>query len=151
LLEYGKSLFKNVMTQFFLTCLCFGLVLFAKHFASGFSHLSLEDFLSTGFDSIFSNQDQFKMSVNVVIPFFFYIIAGCILSWMAITNFMTIQLEENKLDMSLKFVLALAQGTLSIWFLLIGGKLFIFFLIFSLLILLVIGGIIYLFATRPEH
>ncbi|QCJ41174.1 hypothetical protein FAY30_04265 [Bacillus sp. S3] len=150
MLEYGKSLFRNNVTQLFCLFLCFGLVFVAKNYSIGTSGLSLHDFVSSTLDNIFSEAKSYGLGLNVVMPFILYLVSSTLLLWMSFSNFSTLRYEDNKWDMSLKLLLASCEGILSLWFFIVGGKLAFYFLAFLVTIIAFIGILVFLFTARTE-
>lgn len=150
MLEYGKILFKSNWTQTFLLFFCFGLAILAKYFSMGTTTLTLHDFLSISFDNVFSQKNDFKIWINVILPFIFYFCAAVLLLWMSISNFFTFQHEKSRLNMSLKLLLAILHALLSVWFFIVGAKLAFYFISFAFTVLLIIGGLIYMFTSRND-
>jgi hypothetical protein len=151
MLEYGKKLFTSNMTQIFSLFFCFGLAILAKHFSIDTEGLTLDNFISISLDNIFNHDNVFRLGINIILPFTFYLISGSFLLWMSISTFTTFQMEGNKLDMALKILLASSYGLLSVWFIILGGKLAFYFLVFVLTLLLIIAGVIYLISSRTDN
>lgn len=133
LIELGKRIFGVNPIQLLSIILCLGLAMVAQQLAVNLSGISLSQFISTEFKSVFSG-DLSHFLYNVLLPIMMYMIAGILLVGMGVTNFTTAKDEESRFNGILKHLLALMQGVLFMIFFFVGGKLFLYSALFLLVV-----------------
>ncbi|WP_068676751.1 hypothetical protein [Oceanobacillus sp. Castelsardo] len=141
MLQLGKKLFYNNPIQLLLILTCLALALLAQKLSFNIIHLSLNQFIAAKTDRIFLAQDNFSFIFNVTLPSLSFILSATLLIWMGITNLILFKSEDNKINIILRFILAMIQIAFFIFFLYTGGKVFFYFSMF-ILIVFVMGGII---------
>jgi hypothetical protein len=151
MIELGKVIFRVNPLQLFFILFCLGLAILAKSISIEMSGVTLSSFINTSFENVFAEKESFSVFKNVVLPAIFYLISCFLLLWMCITNFITLPYEETKVDITLKILLGICQAVLFGWFLFVGGKLFVYFTIFSIIILIATGMIISAFASSSDE
>ncbi|MCM3594184.1 hypothetical protein M4D55_00105 [Metabacillus idriensis] len=151
MIELGKSMFRINAIQVSFIGLSLGLAILAKYLSIEQSHMSLSNFISSSFDNLFSNKETFSIWINVFLPGVLYIISSLLLLWMSITNLTTLHLEEKKIDIGLKILLAVFQVALFGWFLFVGGKLIIYYSVLALLCLFSIAFIVSAFTSSRQE
>jgi hypothetical protein len=142
MIELGKNIFKVNATQLFTIIFCFGLAFIAKYFSMGIANLTVSEFISMSFNNIFSsNEEEYSIFLNVLLPAIFYVVSCILLLWVGITNFFTIMMEEYKVDRILKSILGIFQIILCSYFLIIGGKLILKLVAFTLVSIIIVAFI----------
>jgi hypothetical protein len=147
MLDVGQRIFNNNIVQLIVIFTCFILAFLAKKLSINLSHVPLSQFISLSVDNIFSEQKTFSIWLNVVLPSIMYLGACLLFLWMGIANFMSFKEEGTTSSSVLRFSLAVFQVLIFGWFLFVGGKLFIYFAAFSLVILFLAIFLIWIFSS----
>jgi hypothetical protein len=135
MIDLGINIFKRNLVQCLFIVFCLGISIWAKSLSIQTLSMSLQSFISTSVDNMFSEENSFSVWFNVVLPSVLYLISCALLLWMSVTNFFTLQYEESKFHLFLKGLLGACQAILFGWFLFVGGKLLFYLIAFTLLIL----------------
>lgn len=147
MLDVGQRIFSNNVVQLIVILTCFILAFLAQNLSINLSHVPLSQFISLSIDNIFAEEVTFSIWLNVVLPAIMYLGACLLFLWVGITNFLFFKEEGATSSSVLRFLLAVSQVLLFGWFLFIGGKLFIFYAAFFLVLLLFLAFLIRFFSS----
>jgi hypothetical protein len=147
MLGVEQRIFSNNVVQLVVILTCFILAFLAQKLSINLSHVPLSQFISLSVDNIFTEEKSFSIWLNVVLPAIMYLGACLLFLWMGITNFLSFKEEGITLSSVLRFLLAVSQGLLFGWFLFIGGKLFIYYAAFSLVLLFFVGFLVWILSS----
>lgn len=147
MLDVGKRIFSNNIVQLIVILTCFMLAVLAQKLSINLSHVPLSQFISLSVDNIFAEEETFSIWLNVVLPAIMYLGACLLFLWMGITNFLSFKEEGTTPSSVLRFLLAVSQVLLFGWFLFVGGKLFIYYAAFSLVLLFFVAFLVWIFSS----
>lgn len=151
MIDVGKKLFPLNFVQIILIILCMGMAIIAKHFSVNISGIPISTFIDLNFKYIFNQSHEYNLLLNILIPALLYMLSCFLLLGMAITNLGMLKQEENKIDFTLKVVLGLLQIGLFAYFFYIGGKLFLYYAAFSIILLLAVSLIVSALLSRDQE
>lgn len=131
LLELGNKIFRNNIIQLSCILICFILVFLAQILTTNLPDVSLFEFISLSIKNLIGDEKTFHVGLNVLLPAIMYLGACLLFLWMAISNFIIFNEEDNTTNIVLRIFLVLTQIILFGWFIYVGGKLFIYFAVFT--------------------
>ncbi|MRG85923.1 hypothetical protein [Salinibacillus xinjiangensis] len=139
MIKFGKELFQDHVTQVITILASLALAIVAQKLSGDIANMSLTTFVKEGYSSIIGSE-QLSLLYNVLLPFFMYILSCACLLWMGITNIITCNHIEEKSIRFLKVLLGFTQLLLFGVFIVMEGKLFMYFsiMVFTVVILVFI-------------
>ncbi|WP_138416634.1 hypothetical protein [Aquibacillus sediminis] len=139
MINYGKEIFQDNMTQLITIIVSLGLAIVAKKLSGEIANMSIINFIKDGYSYIKDNE-HLSLVHDVFVPLSMYIVSCACLLWMGVTNLVTRKEQADSRANFLKLVLGCFQLCLFTIFLFIEGKLFFYFMLLVFTVILLIGA-----------